>query len=256
MADYVWGRYPVLEALRSRRRVHRILIAQGPRDSGMSQLLDQARRVGVPVEPTPRRRLDELSKNANHQGVVALVAPRTYADVEEILARAKELGEDPLLVILDAIQDVHNLGSLIRTAEVVGAHGVILPEHRAAGLTPVVDKTSAGAVEFLPVAQVTNITRTLDDLKKRGIWCIGLEGSARTRFDQANLKGPIALIVGNEGKGISRLVRDHCDLLVSLPMRGHVGSLNAAIAGSITLYEIWRQRGWAMPAIPPELDGE
>ena len=256
MADYVWGRYPVLEALRSRRRVHRILIAQGPRDAGMSQLLDQARRVGVPVEPTPRRRLDELSKNANHQGVVALVAPRTYADVEEILARAKELGEDPLLVILDAIQDVHNLGSLIRTAEVVGAHGVILPEHRAAGLTPVVDKTSAGAVEFLPVAQVTNITRTLDDLKKRGIWCIGLEGSARTRFDQANLKGPIALVVGNEGKGISRLVRDHCDLLVSLPMRGHVGSLNAAIAGSITLYEIWRQRGWAMPAIPPDLAEE
>ncbi|MGH2504251.1 MAG: 23S rRNA (guanosine(2251)-2'-O)-methyltransferase RlmB, partial [Ktedonobacterales bacterium] len=191
-----------------------------------------------------------------HQGVVALVAPRTYADVEEILARAKELGEDPLLVILDAIQDVHNLGSLIRTAEVVGAHGVILPEHRAAGLTPVVDKTSAGAVEFLPVAQVTNITRTLDDLKKRGIWCIGLEGSARTRFDQANLKGPIALVVGNEGKGISRLVRDHCDLLVSLPMRGHVGSLNAAIAGSITLYEIWRQRGWAMPVIPPDLAEE
>ena len=254
MAEYVWGRYPVLEALRSRRRVHRILIAQGPRDSGMSQLLDQARRVGVPVEPTPRRRLDELSKNANHQGVVALVAPRTYADVEEILARAKELGEDPLLVILDAIQDVHNLGSLIRTAEVVGVHGVIIPEHRAAGLTPVVDKTSAGAVEFLPVAQVTNITRTLDDLKKRGIWCIGLEGSAKTRFDQANLKGPIALIVGNEGKGISRLVRDHCDLLVSLPMRGHVGSLNAAIAGSITLYEIWRQRGWAMPVNPGELD--
>jgi 23S rRNA (guanosine2251-2'-O)-methyltransferase len=254
MAEYVWGRYPVLEALRSRRRVHRILIAQGPRDSGMSQLLDQARRVGVPVEPTPRRRLDELAKNANHQGVVALVAPRTYADVEEILTRAKELGEDPLLVILDAIQDVHNLGSLIRTAEVVGVHGVIIPEHRAAGLTPVVDKTSAGAVEFLPVAQVTNITRTLDDLKKRGIWCIGLEGSAKTRFDQANLKGPVALIVGNEGKGISRLVRDHCDLLVSLPMRGHVGSLNAAIAGSITLYEIWRQRGWAMPASPPEQD--
>jgi len=256
MADYVWGRYPVLEALRSRRRVHRILIAQGPRDSGMSQLLDQARRVGVPVEPTPRRRLDELSKNANHQGVVALVAPRTYTDVEEILTRAKELGEDPLLVILDAIQDVHNLGSLIRTAEVVGVHGVIIPEHRAAGLTPVVDKTSAGAVEFLRVAQVTNITRTLDDLKKRGIWCIGLEGSAKTRFDQANLKGPIALIVGNEGKGISRLVRDHCDLLVSLPMRGHVGSLNAAIAGSITLYEVWRQRGWAMPASPPELAEE
>jgi len=250
MADYVWGRYPVLEALRSRRRVHRILIAQGPRDAGMSQLLDQARRIGVPVEPTPRRRLDDLSKNANHQGVVAMVAPRTYADVDDILARAKELGEDPLVVVLDAIQDVHNLGSLIRTAEVVGAHGVIIPEHRAAGLTPVVDKTSAGAVEFLPVAQVTNITRTLDDLKKRGLWCIGLEGSAKTRFDQANLKGPIALVVGNEGKGISRLVKEHCDLLISMPMRGHVGSLNAAIAGSLALYEIWRQRGWNMPAGP------
>ncbi|HEX8981931.1 MAG TPA: 23S rRNA (guanosine(2251)-2'-O)-methyltransferase RlmB [Ktedonobacterales bacterium] len=256
MADYVWGRYPVLEALRSRRRVHRILIAQGPRDSGMSQLLDQARRVGVPVEPTPRRRLDDLSKNANHQGVVALVAPRTYADVEDILQRAKDLGEDPLVLVLDAIQDVHNLGSLIRTAEVVGAHGVIIPEHRAAGLTPVVDKTSAGAVEFLPVAQVTNITRTLDDLKKRGIWCIGLEGSAKTRFDQANLKGPIALVVGNEGKGISRLVREHCDVLVNLPMRGHVGSLNAAIAGSVTLYEIWRQREWKMPAAETVDGGE
>lgn len=256
MADYVWGRYPVLEALRSRRRVHRILIAQGPRDSGMSQLLDQARRVGVPVEPTPKRRLDDLSKNANHQGVVALVAPRDYADVDDILLRAKELGEDPLVVVLDAIQDVHNLGSLIRTAEVVGAHGVIIPEHRAAGLTPVVDKTSAGAVEFLPVAQVTNISRTLEDLKKRGLWCIGLEGSAKTRFDQANLKGPIALVVGNEGKGISRLVKEHCDVLVSLPMRGHVASLNAAIAGSVTLYEIWRQRGWAMPESPSAEGGE
>ncbi len=256
MADYVWGRYPVLEALRSRRRVHRILIAQGPRDAGMSQLLDQARRVGVPVEPTPRRKLDDLSKNSNHQGVVALVAPREYAEVDDILKRAEELGEEPLIVVLDAIQDVHNLGSLIRTAEAVGAHGVIIPEHRAAGLTPVVDKTSAGAVEFLPVAQVTNITRTLDDLKKRGLWCIGLDGSAKTRFDQANLKGPIALVVGNEGKGIGRLVREHCDLLVNLPMRGHVGSLNAAIAGSVALYEIWRQRDWKMPDSPPVESGE
>jgi 23S rRNA (guanosine2251-2'-O)-methyltransferase len=130
---------------------------------------------------------------------------------------------------------------------VVGAHGVIIPEHRAAGLTPAVDKTSAGAVEFMPVAQVTNMARTLDDLKKRGLWCIGLDGSAKTRFDQANLKGPIALVVGNEGKGIGRLVKEHCDLLVSLPMRGHVGSLNAAIAGSVTLYEIWRQREWKAP---------
>lgn len=248
MADYVWGRYPVLEALRSKRRVHRIMIAQGPRDAGLTQVLDQARRVGVTVEPVARRRLDEISKSANHQGVVALVAPREYAELDDILARAKERGEEALVVVLDAIQDVQNLGSLVRTAEAVGAHGVVIPEHRAAGLTPAVDKTSAGAVEFLPVARVTNITRTLDDLKKRGLWCIGLDGSARTRFDQANLKGPIALVVGNEGKGISRLAREHCDLLINLPMRGHVGSLNAAVAGSIALYEIWRQREWVMPS--------
>lgn len=247
MADYVWGRYPVLEALRSRRRVHRIMIAQGPRDAGLTQVLDQARRVGVAVEPTARRRLDDISKGANHQGVIALVAPRDYAEVDDILQRAQDLGEEALVVVLDSIQDVQNLGSLIRTAEAVGAHGVIIPEHRAAGLTPAVDKTSAGAVEFLPVARVTNISRALEELKGRGLWCIGLEGSSKTRFDQANLKGPIALVVGNEGKGISRLVREHCDVLVNLPMRGHVGSLNAAIAGSIALYEIWRQREWNMP---------
>jgi 23S rRNA (guanosine2251-2'-O)-methyltransferase len=247
MADYIWGRYPVLEALRSRRRVHRILVAQGPRDTGLQQVLDQARRVGVPVEQASRRRLDDLSKNANHQGVLAVTAPRQYAEEDDILRRAEERGEEAMVLVLDAIQDVQNLGSLVRTAEAVGAHGVIIPEHRAAGLTPAVDKTSAGAVEFLPVARVTNTTRTLDDLKKRGLWCIGLDGEAKMRFDQANLKGPIALVVGNEGKGISRLVREHCDLLVNIPMRGHVGSLNAAIAGSVALYEIWRQRGWNMP---------
>ncbi|HEX9069486.1 MAG TPA: 23S rRNA (guanosine(2251)-2'-O)-methyltransferase RlmB [Ktedonobacterales bacterium] len=248
MADYIWGRYPVLEALRSRRKVHRILVAQGPADPALTQLLDQARRVGVIVEPVPRRRLDDLSKGANHQGVVAMAAPRTYVEVDDILKRAEDAGEPPLVLVLDSIQDVQNLGSLIRTADCAGVHGVIIPEHRAAGLTPAVDKTSAGAVEFMPVAQVTNISRTLDELKKRGLWCIGLAGEAKTIYSDANLTGPVALVVGNEGKGISRLVREHCDLLVSLPMRGSVGSLNAAVAGSITLYEIWRQRGWARPA--------
>jgi 23S rRNA (guanosine2251-2'-O)-methyltransferase len=251
MADYVWGRYPVLEALRSRRKVHRILVAQGPQDSALTQVVDQARRVGVNIEIVPRRRLDELARGANHQGVVALAAPRTYAEIDDIFARARELDEPPLMVVLDAIQDVQNLGSLIRTAEAVGAHGVILPEHRAAGLTPAVDKTSAGAVELLPVARVTNITRTLDELKKRGLWCIGLDGDAETDYDQANLTGPLALVVGNEGKGISRLVREHCDVLIRIPMRGRVGSLNAAVAGSIALYEILRQREHAAkPATP------
>jgi 23S rRNA (guanosine2251-2'-O)-methyltransferase len=261
MADYVWGRYPVLEALRSRRRVHRVLIAQGPRDPALTQIQDQARRVGVVVETVSRRRLDELSKSSNHQGVLAITAPREYAELEDILARAKDLGEEPLVVVLDAIQDVQNLGALIRTAEAVGAHGVVIPEHRAAGLTPAVDKTSAGAVEFLPVTRVTNLTRTLDDLKRQGLWCIGLDGDAEITYDQANLKGPIALVVGNEAKGISRLARQHCDLLIKLPMRGHIGSLNAAVAGSVALYEIMRQRGWhtlgepqglETPAVEPE----
>ena len=247
MAEYVWGRYPVLEALRSRRRVHRVLIAQGPRDPALTQIQDQARRVGVTVETVSRRRLDDLSKGGNHQGVLALTAPREYADLDDILARAEARGEEPLLVVLDAIQDVQNLGSLIRTAEAVGAHGIVIPEHRAAGLTPAVDKTSAGAVEFLPVARVTNLNRMLDDLKRKGIWCIGLDGDAETTYDKANLKGPIALVVGNEAKGISRLTRQHCDLLIRLPMRGHVGSLNAAVAGSVALYEIVRQRGWDAP---------
>src|SRR5579871_1994911 len=256
MADYIWGRYPVLEALRSRRRVHRILVAQGPRDPALGLVLDQARRVGVPVETASRRHLDDLTHNANHQGVLAVTAPRQYAEVEDILRRAEDLHEDALILVLDSIQDVQNLGSLIRTAEVVGAHGVVIPEHRAAGLTPAVDKSSAGAVEFLPVARVTNITRTLDELKRRGLWCIGLDGSAKERYDKANLKGPIALVVGNEGKGIGRLAREHCDLLISIPMRGMVASLNASVAGSLALYEIWRQRGWNIRDRPAKRWGE
>src|SRR5262249_12119781 len=218
--------------------------ANGQRDAAMQQGLDEARRVGVGVETVSRRRLDELSRNATHQGVMAVVEPRQYVEVEDILENARLRGEHPLVVVLDAIQDVQNLGALIRTAEAVGAHGIILREHRAAGLTPAVDKTSAGAVQVLSVAGVTNITHTLDELKKRGLWCIGLDGDAETPYDRANLSGPIALIVGNEGKGISRLVREHCDVLIRLPMRGHVGSLNAAVAGSVALYEILSQRGW------------
>jgi 23S rRNA (guanosine2251-2'-O)-methyltransferase len=235
----------VLEALRSRRRVLRVMVAQGPQDPTLTQVVDQARRVGVPVETVSRRRLDELTKNGTHQGVAAVVTPRTYADLDDLLQIAADREEPPLLVALDAIQDVTNLGSLIRTSEAIGAHGIILLEHRSAGLTPAVDKTSAGAVEFVPVARVTNMTRTLEDLKKRGLWVVGLAGDADTLYDKANLTGPIVLVVGNEAKGISRLVREHCDVLIRLPMRGHIESLNAAVAGSIALYEIWRQRGFA-----------
>ena len=242
MADYVWGRNPVMETLRSTRRVYRLLLAEGARDAGLAGILSEAEKRRVPVEYVPRRRLDELANGAVHQGCVAAVAPREYASVEDILALAEQRGEPPLLLILDSIQDVQNLGSLLRTAEAVGAHGVILPEHRAAGLTPAVDKSSAGAVEHLLVAQVTNLTRAVDQLKKQGIWIVGLAGEAAQDYDRVDLDRPIALVVGNEGKGIGRLLREHCDFLVRLPMRGQVNSLNAAVAGSIVLYAAWRQR--------------
>src|SRR5690348_13950561 len=242
MAEYIWGRNPVLETLRSSRRVHRLLLAEGTRDAGLAEILREAEQRHVSIDYVPRRRLDELTRGAVHQGCVASVAPRTYASVEDMLALAAERGEAPLLLILDAIQDINNLGSLLRTAEAVGAHGVIIPEHRAAGLTPAVDKSSAGAIEHLPVAQVTNLTRAVDTLKKSGIWVVGLAGEAAQDYDHVDLDRPLALVVGNEGKGIGRLLREHCDFLVRLPMRGKVNSLNAAVAGSIVLYTAWRQR--------------
>jgi 23S rRNA (guanosine2251-2'-O)-methyltransferase len=242
MAEYIWGRNPVLETLRSARRVHRLLLAEGGRNAGLAEILREAEQRRISIDYVPRRRLDELTRGAVHQGCVASVAPRAYASVEDMLALAAERGEVPLLLILDAIQDINNLGSLLRTAEAVGAHGVIIPEHRAAGLTPAVDKSSAGAIEHLLVAQVTNLTRTVDALKKGGIWVVGLAGEATQDYDRVDLDRPLALVVGNEGKGIGRLLREHCDFLVRLPMRGKVNSLNAAVAGSIVLYAAWRQR--------------
>lgn len=243
MPEYVWGRNPVLETLHSTRQVKRILLAEGQREApALAAILQEAKQRHVPVETVPRARLDQLSRGAVHQGVLALVGERQYADIDEILAATERKNEPPFLLILDAIQDVNNLGSLLRTAEAAGVHGVILPEHRAAEVNATVIKTSAGATEHLLIAQETNLTRAIEDLKKRNIWVVGLAGEAKTLYTQANLTGPLALVVGNEGKGISRLVREHCDLLIKLPMYGHINSLNAAVAGSIALYEALRQR--------------
>ena len=242
MPEYIWGRNPVLETLHASRRVRRILLAEGQRESSIAEIVQEAERQQVPVELVPRTRLDQLSKGAVHQGCVAQVDERTYVDVEEILAHAQRKNEPPFLLILDAIQDVNNLGSLLRTAEAAGVHGVIIPEHRAAEINATVVKTSAGATEYLLIAQETNLTRVIETLKKQQVWVIGLAGEGRTLYTQANLTGPLALVVGNEGKGISRLVREHCDLLIQLPMLGHINSLNAAVAGSIALYEALRQR--------------
>ena len=243
MPEYVWGRNPVLETLHSPRQVKRILLAFGQREApAIAAIIQNAEQRHVPVETVPRARLDQLSRGAVHQGVLAIVGERKYASIDDILAAAERKNQPPFLLILDAIQDVNNLGSLLRTAEAAGVHGVIIPEHRAAEVNATVIKTSAGATEHLLIAQETNLTRTIEDLKKRNIWVVGLAGEAKTLYPQANLTGPLALVVGNEGKGISRLVREHCDMLIKLPMHGVINSLNAAVAGSIALYEALRQR--------------
>jgi 23S rRNA (guanosine2251-2'-O)-methyltransferase len=243
MPDYVWGRNPVMETLRSNRKVKRLLIAEGLREApALVNILQEVSRQQIPVETVPRLRLDQLSQGAVHQGCLIVVEARQYATVDDILATARNKQADPFLLILDAIQDVNNLGSLLRAAEAAGVHGVIIPQHHAAEINATVVKTSAGATEHLLIAQETNLTRTIEDLKKENIWIIGLVGETPTEYDQADLTGPLALVVGNEGKGISRLVREHCDLLIRLPMHGQINSLNAAVAGSIALYEALRQR--------------
>ncbi|GAC1349683.1 MAG: 23S rRNA (guanosine(2251)-2'-O)-methyltransferase RlmB [Ktedonobacteraceae bacterium] len=244
MPEYIWGRNPIMETLQSPRQIKRILFAEGQREtsSALATILQEAERRHIPTEKVARARLDQLSHGAVHQGCIAVVEARSYATLDEILAHAENKHEEPFLLILDAIQDVNNLGSLLRTAESVGIHGVIIPEHRAAEVNATVIKTSAGATEHLLIAQETNITRTIDYLKKQNIWVVGLAGEASTLYYHANLTGALALVVGNEGKGISRLVRENCDLLIKLPMRGHINSLNAAVAGSIALYEALRQR--------------
>jgi 23S rRNA (guanosine2251-2'-O)-methyltransferase len=243
MAEYIWGRNPILETLHAGRQVRRLLLAEGQREAPVIKaIIEEAERRHIPVEIVPRTRLDQISRGAVHQGCVAQVAERKYARLEEILAAAERKNEAPFLLILDAIQDVNNLGSLLRSAEAAGMHGVIIPEHRAAEINATVVKTSAGASEHLLIARETNLTRTIEFLKQRNIWVIGLAGEACTLYTQADLTGPLALVVGSEGKGLARLVREHCDLLIKLPMHGAINSLNAAVAGSIAVYEALRQR--------------
>lgn len=243
MPEYIWGRNPVTETLQSGRRVTRLLLAEGVKEApAIAGIVREAQRQNIQIDVVPRARLDQLSHGAVHQGCLARVEERKYASIDDILAHAEQKQEAPFLLILDAIQDVNNLGSLLRTSEAAGVHGVIIPEHRAAEINATVVKTSAGATEHMLIAQEKNLTRLIDDLKQRNIWVVGLAGEAQTLYTQADLTGPLALVVGNEGKGLGRLVREHCDLLIKLPMQGHINSLNAAVAGSISLYEALRQR--------------
>jgi len=236
------GRIPVREALKAGREIHKLLVARGAREGSIREILALARQAGVVIQEVDRARLDQLAHGRNHQGVIALVAAHRYADVETILERAAAAGEDPLILVLDGIEDPQNLGSLLRTADAAGVHGVIIPERRAVGLTETVAKVSAGAVEYVPVTRVTNLVRTLKQLKEQGLWVVGTHQDGPHLYTETDLTGPLAVVIGSEGKGISRLVAETCDLMVRLPMRGHVSSLNAAVAGAILLYEIRRQR--------------
>lgn len=239
------GRNAVREALLARRRrVRRVLLAEGAQDHGaVEEILALCGEASVPVERVPRIALDRLGAELTHQGVAAHVSPYPYADLDDVMGRAEERGELPFVLALDSLQDPQNVGSLLRTAEAVGVHGVIVPERRAAGVTPAVSRASAGAVEHLLVAQVTNLVRALEELKERGVWVVGVEDEPTAQdYRRVDLNMPLALVVGGEGPGMRRLVVETCDLLVRLPMRGRIGSLNVSVAGSIVLYQAWSAR--------------
>lgn len=244
MRETLYGRNAVYESLRARRRqFYRLLLADTVRATDIvDDILALAERAGVPVERVPRRHLDWLGE-ANHQGVALEASEYPYVDLDDILAESIRRNEPPFLLLLDLLQDPQNVGTLLRTAEAVGVHGVVLQQRRAVGITPAVVHTSAGAVEHLLVAQVTNLPETVEYLKARGVWVFGLEAVRGAKpYDQVDFTGPVALVVGSEGEGIRRLVSERCDGMVQLPMRGKVTSLNAAVAGSVVLYEAWRQR--------------
>lgn len=236
------GRNAVVEALRANTAIDKIYVARGETDATLGHIASTARGKGIVVVEADRRKLDGMSRTKSHQGVIAVAAVREYAEVDDILAAAREKGEAPLIVVCDELSDPHNLGAVIRTAEAAGAHGVIIPKRRSAGLTAIVAKTSAGAVSHLPVARVPNLTALLKDLKEQGLWVFGTAADGSTSLYDADLKGPTVIIIGSEGDGMSRLVREQCDFLLSIPMRGKVNSLNASAAAAVVLYEAVRQR--------------
>ena len=235
------GRNAVLEAFRSGKTIDRLFVLDGCQDGPVRTIVREAKKHDTIVNFVPKERLDSMSETGHHQGVMAYAAAYEYAEVEDILKIAEEKGEPPFLFLLDGIEDPHNLGAIIRTANLAGAHGVIIPKRRAVGLTATVARTSAGALNYTPVAKVTNMAATIEDLKKRGIWfvCADMGGESMYRL---NLTGPIGLVIGNEGEGVSRLEKEKCDMIASIPMKGDIDSLNASVATGVLAYEIVRQR--------------
>lgn len=236
------GRNAVTEALRAGTALDKLYIAKGDTDRTLARIAAEARRAGVVVVEADRRKLDAMSATGSHQGVIAAAAAHAYATLDSILDAAREKGEPPLVVVCDEISDPHNLGAIIRTAECAGAHGVVIPKRRSAGLTAVVEKTSAGAVSYLPVARVPNIPALLRNLKERGLWIYGADAAGESAIYDTDLRCPAALVIGSEGAGMSRLTRESCDFLLSIPMRGRISSLNASAAAAVLLYEALRQR--------------
>ena len=236
------GRNAVIEALRAGTSIDKICLQKGETDRTLGHIASTAREKGIVVVDADKRKLDSMSRTHAHQGVIALASVREYVSVADILNAAREKGEAPLIVVCDEISDPHNLGAIIRTAECAGAHGVIIPKRRSAGLTSVVGKTSAGAVSYVPVARVPNIAALLKELQKEGVWVFGTAAEGTTTLYDADLKGPAAIVIGSEGDGMTRLVREGCDFLVSIPMKGKISSLNASAAAAILLYEAVRQR--------------
>ena len=241
MSEQIEGRNAVLEAFRSGKCVDKLFILDGCQEGPVRTIAREARKTDTIINYVSKERLDQLSETHAHQGVIAQVAAYDYSTVDEILARAEEKGEAPFLIILDNVEDPHNLGAIIRTANLAGAHGVIIPKRRAVGLTSTVAKTSAGAINYTPVAKVTNIVRTIEELKEKGIWFVCADMGGETMYD-LDLTGPMGLVIGNEGEGVSRLVREACDFTASIPMKGDIDSLNASVAAGVLAYEIVRQR--------------
>ncbi|HEX2945047.1 MAG TPA: 23S rRNA (guanosine(2251)-2'-O)-methyltransferase RlmB [Clostridia bacterium] len=240
--DKLEGRNSVIEALKSGRSINKIFVSKGEREGSVNQIIAMARQNHILIQEVDRGKLDEMSVTHAHQGVIALAAAKDYVEVEKILQIAEESGRPPFIIILDELTDPYNLGSILRTANAAGVHGIIIPKRRAIGLTAAVSKASAGAIEYVPVARVTNIVQTIESLKKENIWVVGTDSTGEKAYFESDLAGPVALVIGSEGEGMGKLVRESCDFVVNIPMLGKISSLNAAVAGAIVTYEILRQR--------------
>jgi len=236
------GKNPVLEALRAGREMNKVWIAEGVKKAGITEIIELAKAAGIIVQFVPKNKVEQLTDGANHQGIAASVAAYRYAEIDELFELAASRNEDPFFLILDELEDPHNLGSILRTADATGVHGVIIPKRRAVGLTSVVAKTSTGAIEHVPVARVTNLAQTVEDLKKRGLWIAGTDAKGSSDYRRMDAKLPLAIIIGSEGKGMSRLLKEKCDFLYHMPMVGQVTSLNASVAAAILMYEVLRNR--------------